>query len=334
MYYIEYERRGFYMKVWVLKDQYHGSTNQSIALAEMLGLGYETKVLEYNIFASLPNFLKFGFMGLRPHSIEAVTAEAPDLVISAGRRCAAAARALKMKFPSCKIIQILKPGLSLKHYDVLIIPEHDRIVTYKYQNKIIRIHGALCFYPEKQQKLDKDYWEPKFNALNLDKPRISLFIGGVSKKCIFNLNHARSLVEQTIKIAKILGASLLISTSRRTPAKITEFVKDKFSKSAIPHLFYDISSKIQNPYRGFLSTSDYFIVTGDSISMLMDAVETHKPVYIFFKDEMLSAKHKRFVDGCLKSSLIDTLENFTTSSHKTKFVSNSTIKDKVLSLIR
>jgi len=39
--------------------------------------------------------------------------------------------------------------------------------------------------------------------------------------------------------------------------------------------------------------SNYFIVTGDSISMISEAVNRSKPVYIF-TNETLSPKHLRF----------------------------------------
>ena len=320
------------MKLWVLTDNRPGAANQAIALAKILNFDFEIKKLDYNIWASIPNLLKLGFTGLKASSKKDLKIGIPDVVISAGRRSASVAKALKKNHPKCKIIQILKPDISLKYFDALILPEHDTININEQSEKIIRIHGALTFYPEDQQKIDSKYWEGKFKEFNLKKPRIAILIGGAAKGCIFDLNHAKKLFEETRGIAEQLGASLLISTSRRTPPKVEAFLQDKFGKSSISHYFYHPKSEAENPYCGYLTASDYIIVTGDSISMISEALETGKPVYLFYSDSMLSAKHRKFIRELLKKEYAHRLEDFTHEKLKSLYPKHY-VKDRILNII-
>ena len=49
----------------------------------------------------------------------------------------------------------------------------------------------------------------------------------------------------------------------------------------------------QNPYLGILAHADCFIVTGDSVNMVSEAIATGKPVHVF-KDFGGSKKFDRF----------------------------------------
>ena len=69
-----------------------------------------------------------------------------------------------------------------------------------------------------------------------------------------------------------------------------------------PHFFYNwhANEAKNNPYLGFLSISDYIIVTGESISICSDGLSTGKPVYIYRKDGVLYNKHRKFLDYLLE----------------------------------
>jgi hypothetical protein len=49
-----------------------------------------------------------------------------------------------------------------------------------------------------------------------------------------------------------------------------------------------------NPYLAILGYADFFIITGDSVSMISECCSTGKPVYIFDEKEISSPKHRRF----------------------------------------
>jgi uncharacterized protein len=322
------------MKVWVLADNRIGSTNQAIAVANILGVDFELKKLDYNALSSIPNIFKFKFFGLQKKSIEGlISHDKPDIIISAGRRAASVAVSLKKLHENCKIIQILKPRLSLKYFDALILPEHDVFKCRRYSERIIKLPGAVTFYSKQRNTSDNRYWEPIFDKrFGLKKPWIVVFIGGIGKHCTLKVSHTQILFNELERIHKVVGGSLLISTSRRTPSDVEDFIKDNMKNSSIPYHLYCPSSLEENPYNGYLAVSDYIVSTADSISMISESLATSKPVYVFYRKDMLSLKHIRFIDNLVENGYVLDLKDF--SVNKIFKSANITIKDKLSELLR
>ena len=80
-------------------------------------------------------------------------------------------------------------------------------------------------------------------------------------------------------MARELGGSLLVSTSVRTPEAVVDAVAAELTA---PHLLYRWRrDDPDNPYLGFLGLADGIVVTSDSMSMLVEATATAKPVWIY-----------------------------------------------------
>src|SRR5689334_8427333 len=79
------------IKIWALLGARAGDNDQVLALAEAIGLPFETKQLEYNRLRSLgPRILGRSLMSLTAASRRSILAEPPpDLAISAGHRSVA-----------------------------------------------------------------------------------------------------------------------------------------------------------------------------------------------------------------------------------------------------
>ena len=321
------------MKVVVLADNRPGTANQAIALAELLGYEYKVVNLRYNVFAKLPNFLRMGRFYVSPKIRKEVINLKPDIIISAGRRSAAVAVSIKKNLKGSRLLQIMKPDLHIKHFDALLLPEHDKVKrTHLNHPNIIRIHGALTYYSEEAQLKDREYWLPILRKKGLKKPRITLLLGGNTKHYSLDLNFARKIYDNIVKIAKENEACLMVSTSRRTPEKVVEMYRDRLAKLDIPHYFYSPVSSDENPYRGFLTCADWIFITGDSISMISEALETGKQVYIITRSGMLSQKHKSFVDKLIKKKYVRLMEDFTPKKLKTKYPKHK-LRDKIFELL-
>ena len=84
-------------RIWVLIDNRTGNANQALALASKIGFEYQVKKVRYNILVMLPNFL----LGLWPIHVKKSlldslkNEDAPDIIISSGRRTASLAVYLK-----------------------------------------------------------------------------------------------------------------------------------------------------------------------------------------------------------------------------------------------
>jgi hypothetical protein len=71
---------------------------------------------------------------------------------------------------------------------------------------------------------------------------------------------------------------VLATDSPRTPAAAADALQAQLQR---PHFCYRWGGAGNNPYRGLLALADAFVVTGESMSMLAEALDTGKPLFIF-----------------------------------------------------
>lgn len=318
-------------KVWVLVDNRAGNSKQAIAMAEILGVSYKTKKIKYNIFAKLPNFLKFGFVGLTAASKKTLNGK-PDIVISAGRRTASIAVAIK-KRTGAKIIQIMYPGLSIEKVDVLVLPNHDKKPHEQFLSKTLFIHGALTHNSSDAIKSQVKLWDEVFKEYS--RPLIGVLLGGKSKSTNFTKVNAKNLARMLIGMAESSGGALLITTSRRTPKKsIEELQLHLNGRKDIPYYLYNYHADgAKNPYLALLGMSDKIIVTGDSVSMCSEAIQTAKPVYVFADENMIGKKHRKYLDHLFDTGLASPLFNSYRPFKPKKSIGNELLKKKIWSLL-
>ncbi len=276
-------------EILILADDRAGTASQAIGLARELGFEYRIINLSYSIFSLLPNFLfSSSLLRLKLNSQKEIKKinYTPRLVISAGRRSAPIALYIKNKLPKIKIIQIMNPNLDFKKFDFVILPKHDGISEKNFSNVITTI-GALTKINDEQIILEQEKFASWF--ANINKPKIALLVGGSSKKTEFTEESAK-------KLAKIISKSyknemVLVLTSRRTDTNISKSLKQNLK---CDFKFYDWNELKENPYLAILGYADFFIITGDSVSMISEACSTGKPVYIFDDKKISSKKHKKF----------------------------------------
>lgn len=273
--------------IWILADDRAGNVNQLLGIVEVLDLPYERKEIRYNKWVKLPNFLRgASFVGITKESKRGLNAPYPDLVLSAGRRSFPVALVIKkLSGGKTKIVQLMNPGkLEEKKADLLILPVHD---NYKGDAKnVMQVLGTPHRVTPEKLAIEKKHWEPLLKKY--PSPQISLLVGGATKDKKFTLENAADLV-RVIKDLK--PASLLVTTSRRTPVDIVDSLKKELPE---PKFFYQFGDKTENPYFGLLSMADMLVVTGDSMSMCSECAGVGVPVVIFAPSEMVGAKHARF----------------------------------------
>lgn len=283
-------------EIWVLIDKRPGTAAQAIGLAEELsrqnGLNFKTISLTYSFLAKLPNF----FLGkplwrLSKKSRIALKNEhgSPKVIISSGRRSAPIALYLKNKSKNpATTIQIMNPNLPFSKFDFVILPKHDKIA--KNHANILRTVGSLTRINDKIIKDECEKFSTTFK--NIDSPKIALFIGGDSKNTTFTSQSAINLAKKASEIANYMKATLIITNSRRTGANITQLIQDNLT---CDFKFFDWHHvKDNNPYFAIIGYADFFIATGDSVSMISESCSTGKPVYIFDEKNISSTKQRQF----------------------------------------
>jgi hypothetical protein len=90
------------------------------------------------------------------------------------------------------------------------------------------------------------------------------------------------VVNRLLKIATGItgdfGGTPYITTSRRTPPALVDALQEKLPPGAL--LFRWTPDAMDNPYLGLLGLADGFMVTGDSISMMVEVVRSGKSLAI------------------------------------------------------
>lgn len=292
-------------KIWVLVDSRIGNANQALALASKLNKDYQIKTITYNQFAKFPNAL----LAFKPIHItrsilkNLVAEELPDIIISSGRRTAPLAVYLKkISKNKAKLVQIMRPNLNPKNFDLIILPQHDN-----YQNKlpnVVRILGALNNVQDRMneaQMLLYNYY-PDLKSF------IAVLIGGSNKKAAFTAQNGKSLIDSLKILYEHHSLPLFITFSRRTPKQIKTMFKEEF---LWPHIIYDPEENLPNPYPGIIGKADYIITTADSISMCSEAASTGNPIYVFCPDNFNLTKHKFFIQQLADLEIVRRLENNT-----------------------
>jgi mitochondrial fission protein ELM1 len=100
-------------------------------------------------------------------------------------------------------------------------------------------------------------------------------------------DHAR--LAGALRSLGTLGASFLVTPSRRTHARLLE-VAERTTRD-FPRILWD--GRGPNPYADFLAHADLLVVTADSVNMTGEACATGMPVLVFAPSGG-SAKFRRF----------------------------------------
>jgi mitochondrial fission protein ELM1 len=314
-------------EIWVLGDNRLGNTNQAIALAEEIGLEYELKNIKYNSLCKLPNFfLKFKPVHIKESILSSLAAQQfPKIIISSGRRTAPLALYLKKKSNNrIKVIQIMNPNINSEAFDLIILPQHDKI--RQISSNVVRIIGALSNSNEKM-KVGAEALQQHYPDL---KNFIAVIIGGDTKNYQFSKFAIENFNSILMKIAINHSSTLFFSFSRRTPDILKRKIKENF---LWPHIIYDPEGDSHNPYFGMLAKADYIICTADSISMNSEIASTGKPLFIYCPNDFEFRKHRFFIQQLFDIGVARKLNNSTNLLEDYSYIPLNEVK-KVADIIK
>ena len=274
-------------RVWILADERIGNIHQCLGVVEALDVPYRTKRLVYNRKARLPNLLLGRTLAhLKKESAAAIAPPWPDIVIAAGRRTVPVARAIKRRSGErAFLVQLMWPGPPSADLNLIATPAHDRI---RPRPNLLRTIGAPNHITPQRLAAVRETWRERLAGVT--PPRIAALVGGDTRHHKFTPVLARELGRQASELARKIGGSLMITTSRRTGTATSEALMASVDDRTECHIWQ--GSEEKNPYLAYLALSDILIVTGDSTSMCTEACATGRPVYIFAPNGAVAAKHR------------------------------------------
>ncbi|HWT10875.1 MAG TPA: mitochondrial fission ELM1 family protein [Roseomonas sp.] len=268
-------------RIWVLADPRAGTAAQAIGIAERLGRPFRIIDLDWGLMARLP--LRWPTLaGLTEAARRGFAAPWPDIAISAGRRSAPVA--LWLAGQGVRTIHCMRPGFAEHRFDLLVVGRHDSPPAAA---NILPILGATHRMSPARLAAAREEWG-MFGEL--PGPRIALLLGGPPRGEGMRPETAAAIARQVVGFA----GSVLATGSRRTgvaaEAAVAEVLGD------MPHHLRRWSDGGPNPYAGMLAWADAVVVTGDSVSMLSEALASTVPVFVADPGG-LGARHRRLHDS-------------------------------------
>ena len=210
----------------------------------------------------------------------------PDLVISCGKRAAAAALAVKKASRGRTFaVHIQQPPLPARAFDLLIVPAHDSL---RGDNVLVTDLAVHRVTREKLAAARKQFAD---SVADVPAPRIAVLIGGSNNRYRMTPAITRALAEKLAALASRYGAGLLVTPSRRTGAENEAILREVLTPLGPRARVWDGTG--ENPYFAFLALADALVVTCDSVSMTSEAVSTGKPVRISSSVSLGTKKSQR-----------------------------------------
>ncbi len=205
-----------------------------------------------------------------------------DYVVSCGSQGAGVNFILSQNHLA-KSISISTPGLlSKEHFNVVVLPQHDkpknmrraRLITPKASPNLIN----TVYLKEQSEGLIKHYSHLKGNA----RVKFGVLIGGDTQGVKFDEAQIRELIDQIKEAALHYNADILLTTSRRTPAAIEQIIAKELKGFERCSLCVIANQRnIPEAVGGILDLSDLVIVSGESVSMVSEALSSGKRTIVF-----------------------------------------------------
>lgn len=234
------------------------------------------------------------------------------------RRCAAktagdvAAHRSRRRAAQPLTVHVQDPRLAWRHFDALVLSHHDarpeaaRADATTHSPLIVRVEGALHGFTPARLATLRRLHGPDFGGAwaGLPRPWIGVAVGGSTRRFRFDERCARVWAQCLRQLIGVVGGSLLLTSSRRTDpaawrALLTALRPADQSGGAVhdhdvPVWAYaahaqDATNALGrrpgqpeatgcNPYPALLALADALVVSGDSVSMVSEAVGTGRPV--------------------------------------------------------
>lgn len=261
---------------WVVTDGKTGTENQCLGLAAAMGLRPVVKRVQLRapwrwVTPYLRGLEKFAFSTAG----DSITPPFPDILIASGRRALPASFYIKKANPKTFVIQLQDPHCAPHLFDLLIVPEHDRVRG----PNVLTTLGALHRVTPEVLQFEANKWRGLW--AELPAPYVSVLVGGPNAIYEFDETTAATLVRDLRALLQNYRGSLLITCSRRTPLALQQTIRQELANAG-PYAkrawLWDNTGA--NPYFGMLGVAEHIVVTADSVSMISEAATSGKPIHI------------------------------------------------------
>lgn len=285
-------------RVLALHDGRAGNARQALALARALQADADQCALAPTVPWRwlAPRALPLAGHGFR-HAFADALAAPPAIAIGCGRQAALATRLLRAR--GSRTVQILDPRIDPRHWDLVVVPEHDALRG----DNVITLRGSL-------HPVDDAWLAQARNAFAfldaLPRPHTVLLVGGPSRHAPLDDAGFAAMLRQLATHANVEGGSFSAVASRRTPPAWRDALAA--INADLPGIRWRDTGDGTNPYAGLLAFADRIVCTPDSVNMLSEASATRAPVFVWSAG-IASGRLRAFLDALRTSGRVRDLDD-------------------------
>jgi mitochondrial fission protein ELM1 len=182
------------LTAWVVTDGKAGMESQCVGLAEALGLTPVIKRVRLRwLWRQLTPYVRTGGRAQFSRGSDKLAPPWPDLLIATGRHSVAASLLVKkLSGGQTKTVQLQNPAISPNHFDLVVVPRHDRL---KGKNVVITRGALHRITPE---SLRNGAERLAFQFMKLNRPYIGVLLGGSNAAYRMGPEEATTLARQLV----------------------------------------------------------------------------------------------------------------------------------------
>ncbi|HVI89151.1 MAG TPA: ELM1/GtrOC1 family putative glycosyltransferase [Dongiaceae bacterium] len=281
-------------RVWVIHSDKAGDNAQLKVIADSLPWPHETKqIMVRSQFVLGKPTVSASLHHVDEARSDPLTPPWPDLILTCGRRmsmvalwvqeqarqASTASQAGMARAP--KIVLLGMPKRHPERFDLAVMSGQYRPLR---GGNMMQIAYPFQRVDEASVAREAGAWTSTF--ADFPKPRIAVLVGGLTKAVRFDAVTAAKLARDLRDLQARAGGSLIVVTSRRTPAAVVAVLERDLPPGTTLHKWTAAGGP--NPYRALLGLADRFVVTSDSISMLMEIACLGRPLAIYRLPQSMS----------------------------------------------
>jgi mitochondrial fission protein ELM1 len=261
-------------RVWLVLGDKEGDNAQVRAIERALGWACEHRHVQ------MREPWVIGKPRVEPslHHIDPARSDAleppwPDLVITIGRRPSMVALWIaEQSGGHTRLVLVGKPSGMMRRFDLVIASAEISLPPF---DNVVPIALPLMGVEESRIAAAVTVWRERL--AKLPRPLVAFLIGGATRPFVFDEPVTGRLIELASRIADA-GGTPYFSTSRRTSPATVDALRAGLPAAA--RLYRWTPGDRDNPYLGLLGLADGFVVTSDSISMLVEVIRRRRPLGI------------------------------------------------------
>lgn len=248
----------------ILSQPYAGLQAQAIGLAEAAGLAPTLLAIAPRIpWRWLPPRL-----WPEPLAASGLGRPPSGLLLTVGGAGAAVGAALRRRGGT--VVQVQAPRMDLRRFDLVVVNRHDELSGPNVLVTRTALHRAT---PARLAEA-RAAWAPRL--AHLPRPLVAVLVGGSNGRFRLEAAEGAALAAGLAAMMRADGAGVAVTPSRRTAPAVRAALEATLRP--LGGFVWDMTG--ENPYFGLLACADAIVVTGDSVSMVSEAVATAAPVLV------------------------------------------------------